>query len=87
MSIAIEATNVRRVLLADGWHTIEHGSFTIDSYEFIQPRGDYDPIVLHSGGQSGICAAGFSFEESREGDETVWTSGPLTAVLAVEEIV
>lgn len=43
-----------------------------------QPVRYRDPMVLHGGGQSGVCAAGFSF---REGPS--WVSGPLTAILAV----
>ncbi|HVC04931.1 MAG TPA: hypothetical protein VND88_09670 [Candidatus Acidoferrales bacterium] len=42
-------------------------------------RGYRDPMVLHSGGNSGVCATGFSFKEEGSG----WISGPLTAILGV----
>lgn len=41
--------------------------------------GDRDPILLHGGGNSGVCATGFSFT-AEDGDRV---SGPLTAILAV----
>jgi hypothetical protein len=37
-----------------------------------------DPTVLHGGGNSGVCAVGFSFKE-----DVSLVSGPLTAILAV----
>lgn len=45
-------------------------------------RGE-DPMLLHGGGQYGICANGFSFTEIYEGEPGSLISGPLTAVLAV----
>jgi hypothetical protein len=84
MSLAIEIKNVTRVLLADGWHDVEKDSFTVDSYEYIQshPNPDRNPLVLHGGGNSGVCAAGFAFRGAVGGE---WIAGPLTAILAVEE--
>ena len=97
MSLAIDVDLVTHVLIADGWHTVEERSFTMDSYEFMWSgapgktvadlqrdddaggRTYRDPMVLHSGGNSGVCATGFSFKEEGSG----WMSGPLTAVLAV----
>lgn len=83
MSLAINPDNVVAVLLADGlgWHEVAGDSFDLDSYEFIEPHPnpDRDGLVLHGGGQSGVCATGFAFMDTG-GD---WLCGPLTAVLAV----
>jgi hypothetical protein len=87
MSLAIQASTVRAVLLADGWHEIEPGSFDIDAYEIGE---SYDAAYKgglsakfdcwHGGGQSGVCATGFEFVTA-DGSGTV--RGPLTAVLAL----
>lgn len=83
MSLAIDVDHVTAVLLTDGWHTVADDSFNIDSYEFLwwgQGRKDrHDPVVLHGGGQSGVCAAGYGFR-TPEGD---YLAGPLTAILGV----
>ena len=85
MSLAIDVDKVTEVLLADGWHSVWNWSFTLDSYEFLWwPNGRNDPesrMTLHSGGDSGVCAVGFQF--AVPGGLTI--SGPLTAILAVNE--
>lgn len=86
MSLAINVDNVVSVLLADGWHAVANASFNLDSYEYIwwSPHANHtrdDPDVLHGGGQSGVCATGFSFEENDAPGHRC--SGPLTAILAV----
>jgi hypothetical protein len=66
------------VLLADGtddWWHIEDGTFDLDAYEYIEDTG----LVLHGGGQGGICSTGFRFQING-GD---WVAGPLTAIVAV----
>lgn len=75
MSLAINTDMVTDVLLADGWHKVARGSFDLDSYEFME--GD---VLVHGGGQSGVCAKGATWREA--GRSTV-ISCPLTAVLAV----
>jgi hypothetical protein len=86
MSLAIDVDRVTAVLLDDGWHPVADNSFAIDSYEFLwwsecqcKDDDDDDPMVLHGGGQSGVCAAGFSFK-TLDGDVI---AGPLTAIVAV----
>jgi hypothetical protein len=83
MSLAIDVDRVSAVLLADGWHEVAAGSFTLDSYEYVwwpseqaRARGDFD--LLHGGGRSGVCATGFQLTS---GDDLI--AGPLTAILAV----
>jgi hypothetical protein len=79
MSLHIVTTEVRSVLLADGWHTVTRGSFRVDSYEFstvgaaefAQAR---ERAPVWSGGGSG-----FEFED-KDGD---LVAGPLSSVLAV----
>lgn len=92
MSLKIDVDQVARVLIAGTWYDVKVGSFNLDSYEYIWwsgPRidpnsgGDLDPILLHGGGQYGVCANGFAFI-ARTGRRM---SGPLTAIQAVEELV
>ena len=78
MSLAINVHHVTQVLLSDGWHEVDDGTFTIDSYEFLDGGGD-DAQALHLGGNSGICATGFRFKNSNRD----YTCGPLTAIYAV----
>lgn len=75
MSLAIEASKVERVLLADGWHRVEPGSFGLDSYEYVDGNE-----TIHKGGASGIAAVGFSF---RDNASKAIMAGPLTSVVAV----
>ena len=87
MSLAIDVDNVSAVLLADGWHTVADDSFLLDSYEFI-----WSGALAHGGGNSGVCATGFSFIEDFDHNageayhgDPARVSGPLTAILAVVE--
>lgn len=75
MSLYIDVDHVTEVLLADGWHTVTNDSFDIDSYEY---HHDENALLL-GGNEPLIPARGFVFEESKD----VFTSGPLTSVLAV----
>ncbi len=79
MSLAIDVNAVERVLLADGWHDVINESFDTDAYEFIE-MDDKESRILHGGGNSGVCATGFRFQEKDH-----WVMGPLTAVLAVTQ--
>jgi hypothetical protein len=57
-------------------------TFSLDAYEFVHRYRNWDQLKTvdyHLGGQSGICATGFTFQE-----EGTWISGPLTAILAVQ---
>jgi hypothetical protein len=82
MSLAIDVDRVNSVLLADGWHEVAETSFDLDSYEYLSYEGGphEDPMVLHGGGHSGVCATGFAFKESATGR---FIAGPLTAIHAV----
>ena len=85
MSLAIDVDLVSAVLLADGWHVVDDESFTMDAYEYLWYANDEirrrsEPMVLHGGGGSGICATGFEFKEG-----TALVRGPLTAILAVKQ--
>ena len=76
MGLAIDIDKVAEVLLTDGWHQVE--SFTLDAYEFIQRREGKEPIVLHGGGQNGVCSTGATWKE--KGGSFYC---PLSAILAV----
>ena len=78
MGLEINVRHVTQVLLSDGWHEVDSGSFTIGSYEFLD-RAAGEARTLHAVGDNGICAAGFRFKNSSRD----YTSGPLTAILAV----
>lgn len=74
MSLAINTDHVTAVLLTDGWHDVTDASFDLDAYEYV-----WAGERMHAGGNSGICATGFSFK-TLDGDDL---SGPLTAIQAV----
>lgn len=42
--------------------------------------GDRDPVVLHAGGNGGICSTGFTFKTP----EREWLAGPLSSILAIK---
>ncbi len=82
MSLAIDVTRVTHVLLADGWHEVADGSFTVAPYEFGRPadtRAD-DLAVLYNSGSMGTGPMGFEFTEART---SALIGGPLTSVIAV----
>ena len=70
MSLAIREQEVVGMLLADGWHDVEPGTFFIDSYEYIHEDGS-----LSVGG----IGAGFHAEDLKQGE----MAGPLSSILAV----
>jgi len=76
MSLAIDTDKVIEALLADGWHPVFGKSFDIDSYEYL-----WGDRLVHEGGQSGVCASGFTFKTT----PNIRISGPLTALQAVRE--
>ena len=78
MSLSIDIGKVFSVLLADGWHDVANDSFVLDSYEYL-----WREELVHGGGDSGVCATGFSFVESYEGMDIGIVAGPLTAIQAV----
>ena len=81
-SVSIELSNehVTRVLLADGWHAVEQGSFRCDEYEYDR-FFDGDLVLDKPSRKTGTGEAiGFSFTE-RESREVI--SGPMASILAV----
>ena len=80
MSLFINPKAVVEVLLTDGWHDVEPGSFDLDSYEFGYEYGEGRLATILGGGQAdGVCATGFAFEAKT--GQTIY--GPLTSILAV----
>lgn len=77
MSLAIQAEQVKRVLLADGkWYDVAAGSFELDAYEYLS-----DELAVFKGGQN---------HETIPSTGAAWTGPhserffcPLTSVLAV----
>lgn len=80
MSLAINPANVTGVLLADGWHDVEPGSFAIDAYEYVEPDGF---VALGGGTVAGVPSTGFAFALAAE--DQFGITGPLTSILAVRE--
>lgn len=70
MSFAVRPEQVMAVLLIDGWHRVEPGSFRLDAFEIVDDDGP-----LHGGG------SGFAFDEP-ERERLVY--GPITSILAVD---
>lgn len=83
MSLYINAEQVTSVLLNDGWHEVKSGSFYLDSYEFAEDH-TAGGLLLHGGGNSGVCATGFSFDTAASNFRI---AGPLTAIHAVKEYI
>ena len=80
MSLAIEVDDVVKVNISGKWYDLSHyndgrSSFALDSYEFLN-----DSLLLHGGGEGGICATGFTFIDD---DTKLTISGPLTSITAV----
>jgi hypothetical protein len=75
MSLGIQLTEIKHVLLADRWHEVEHQSFALDTYEFV----DGSQPVARGDGQL-ITSVGFMFREP--GGQIV--AGPLSSILAVQ---
>ena len=84
MSLAIDVGRITHVLLADGWHEVADGSFTVAPYEFGRPAntgaGDGDFAVLYNSSNTGTDPMGFEFTEART---SALIGGPLTSVIAV----
>ena len=85
---AIDVDYVESVLLADGWHHVNEGSFTLDPYQFVKATdaqaavGDCE--VLYPS-PSGTPPLGFAFTEqdSITGDLRR-LGGPLSSIIAVQ---
>ena len=75
MSLDIDIQDVAEVLLADGWHVVHGKSFGLDGFDFTLAGRR-----VHGGGDSGVCATGFSFVPDQEGSRI---AGPLTSILAL----
>jgi hypothetical protein len=95
MSLQIDITKIMAVLLSDGWHHVINGTFDLDAYElgvFAMALDDmcrkrvweYEPT--HRGGESGVCATGFTFKtyapEGFGNGGVVTMTGPMTSILA-----
>ena len=75
LDIDIDIEDVLEVLLADGWHVVHGESFELGAYDFT-----HKGRRVHGGGDSGVCATGFSFVTDQEGSRL---AGPLTSILAL----
>ena len=84
MSLAIDVARVTHVLLADGWHEVADGSFTVAPYEFGRraetEADDRDFVVLYNSSNMGTDEMGFEFTEART---SALISGPLTSAIAL----
>ena len=70
----VAATKVVAVLLADGWHRIVRGSFSVG------------PLGLGASADLGV--PGFSFEEADVGspNQPTMLAGPLDSIIAVRQV-
>jgi hypothetical protein len=76
LAMAIDVDTVVAVLLPDGWHKVQEGSFRTGAYEFMGGE-----IMVGSGRVQGVPATGGRWLEA---DGSV-VSCPLTSVLAVRQ--
>lgn len=76
MSLSIDAKHVTAVLLVDGWHVIEPGTFKIEGYDI---RDDGYPLIARE-----FPDHGFTFVELDEESYALSSvSGPLSSLLAL----
>ena len=81
MSLAIEVDDVVKVNISGKWYDVNHykdgrtSSFALDSYEFLNVS-----LLLHGGGDGGMCATGFTFIDA---ETNLTMAGPLTSIIAV----
>jgi hypothetical protein len=71
----VAIAKVVAVLLADGWHHVIPGSFTVGALRF--------------GGEAGLAEPGFCFEEAdttSPGRRPAALAGPLGSILAVRQV-
>jgi len=70
----VAATNVVAVLLADGWHRIVRGSFSVGPLGF--------------GADADLGAPGFRFAEADAGRpyQPMMLAGPLDSIIAVRQV-
>lgn len=81
MSLWIDIDKITQVLIGNEWHEVEPETFDLDSYEYMGGEHYGDDHCLHGGGNSGVCATGFTFQP--KGHSTSRICGPLTAIQAV----
>jgi hypothetical protein len=83
VSLNIRTEDIFAVLLHDGWHEVNDGTFHIDAYEFIEGSG-YDTLMesalLYNGERQG-CSTGFSFCSGE-----FMVDGPMTSIIAVRRL-
>jgi len=99
VSLAIDVEKVTEVLIGDCWFEVEPRSFTLDSYEFIEPPDEYDPELDHAGMGRAHWESQYGFTLHGGGQSGVcatgfvfahakqggaYVAGPLTAVSAVK---
>lgn len=86
MSLAIHIKTITQVLLTDGWHSIQRGSFNVDAYEFM----DDDYPLVGGGSVAGIPSTGASWIEEVDNGSREWEAQrlccPLTAILAIRQV-
>jgi len=75
MSLSIDTEHVTAVLLVDGWHVIEPGTFKIEGYDI---RDDGYPLIARE-----FPDHGFTFVEVDESYVASSVSGPLSSLLAL----
>lgn len=83
MSLAIDPEDVTHVLLPDGWHHVQPGTFILDSFEFVDGADDSVGGILLGGGREPLVAAlGYEFQE-RGASEGTTLAGPINRLYAV----
>lgn len=74
MSLDIDCGKVKEVMLSDGWHKVDAGTFDLDAYEFTSAGSD----VLLGGACKLVSSTGATWED---GGRKMFC--PITAILAV----
>ena len=75
MSFDIELKQVSGVLLADGWHHIQPGTFRIEEFRFVSGDGEFTPTP---------ASVGFTFHKIDQITREIQIyNGPISSLLAV----
>jgi hypothetical protein len=75
MALDIDLTQVSGVLLNDGWHFIQPGTFRIEEFRFVDPEEVHKPTP---------ASIGFTFTKVDQITREIQTyNGPISSLLAV----
>jgi hypothetical protein len=80
MAKAVHVSDITALLLSDGWHSVQPGSFNLAPYAIVDGTPeDNDLAIKQMPGTNGITRAGWYCQEQ----QGFVLCGPLTAIVAL----